>query len=293
MVIFEATGREYKGNLHMHTTMSDGQLDPMQAVMAYESRGYDFLAVTDHRMITRIPEYRGRLLLLTGIELDEEPTEREVLHFLGIGVHEGLTEGIRPGMKAREYIDAILRNGGVPFLAHPHWSMNRPDTIKGLEGLAGVEIYNSVSRPPYNADRADSTHILDLLASDGLLHPTIAADDSHFYGEELARSFTLLQADRLEREDVVGALRRGRFYASQGPRFERVELDGDIVRVICSPVSAVVFHSDLAWNDDRATAGSGVTQAEYRLDRGRGESFIRIVLIGGDGKRAWLNPFRV
>ncbi len=293
MIIFQATGREYKGNLHMHTTMSDGQMTPMQAASVYEDRGYDFLAVTDHRMITRMPEYRGRMLLLPGIELDDEPTEREVLHFLGIGVQEGLTEGIRPGMKAQEYIDAILRNGGVPFLAHPHWSMNRPDTIKDLEGLAGAEIYNSVSRPPYNPDRADSTHILDLLSSDGLLYPTIAADDSHFYGEELARSFILLQADRLEREAIVDALRRGCFYASQGPRFVRVELDGNIVRVNCSPVSAVVFHSDLAWNDGRATAGSNVTQAEYRLDRSRGESFVRIVLIGGDGKRAWLNPFRV
>ncbi len=293
MVIFEATGREYKGNLHMHTSMSDGQMSPMQAVKAYEDRGYDFLAITDHRRITRLPEYRGRMLLLPGIELDDEPTEREVIHLLGIGVEESLAEAVRPGMRAQEYIRAILSAGGIPFLAHPHWSMNRLSTIKSLDGLAGVEIFNSVSRPPYNADRADSTHILDLLASDGLLYPTISTDDCHFYGEELARSFIFLQADRLEREDAVNALRQGRFYASQGPRFERVELEGETVRVACSPVNAVVFHSDLAWNDGRAAAGSGITQAEYRLDRARGESFVRVVLIDSKGKRAWLNPFRV
>ncbi len=293
MVIFEATGREYKGNLHMHTSMSDGLLTPMQAVQAYEARGYDFLAITDHRRITRLPEYEGRLLLLSGIELDEEPTEREVIHLLGIGVGESLMEAVRPGMKAQEYIQAILTAGGVPFLAHPHWSMNRLMTVKGLHGLAGAEIFNSVSRPPYNADRADSTHILDLLASDGLLYPTIATDDCHYYGEELARSFIILQADSLRRENVVDALRQGCFYASQGPRFERVELDGETVKVTCSPVDTVVFHSDLAWNVDRASAGSGITQAEYRVDRARGESFVRVVLIDSKGKRAWLNPFRV
>ena len=293
MVIFEATGREYKGNLHMHTTLSDGMKSPMDAVLAYEAASYDFLGITDHRRMTFLPEYRGRMLLLPGIEMDEEPTEREVIHLLGIGMDERLMAGIKPGMKSQDTIDKIRGAGGLPFLAHPHWSMNRLATVKGLQGLAGVEIFNSVSRPPYNADRADSTHILDLLASDGLLYPTIATDDCHYYGQEFARSFTLVQACSLGEKDVMDALRGGRFYASQGPRFLKVELDVETVRVACSPVDAVLFHSDLAWNNHRAVSGSGVTRAEYRLDRARGESFVRVILIDREGRRAWLNPFRV
>jgi hypothetical protein len=47
--------------------------------------------------------------------------------------------------------------------------------------------------------------------------------------------------------DVVGALRDGRFYASQGPRFEQLELTEDELIVTCSPVDTVIFYSSLVW----------------------------------------------
>jgi predicted metal-dependent phosphoesterase TrpH len=37
-----------RGNLHAHTTFSDGVKEPAQLVAAYEALGYDFLAITDH-----------------------------------------------------------------------------------------------------------------------------------------------------------------------------------------------------------------------------------------------------
>ena len=47
--IFENRGNWYKGNLHMHTTRSDGHRDPAEAVEIYRRNGYDFIALTDHR----------------------------------------------------------------------------------------------------------------------------------------------------------------------------------------------------------------------------------------------------
>ena len=38
----------YRGNLHMHTQVSDGDLPFEEAVALYRKAGYDFLAVTDH-----------------------------------------------------------------------------------------------------------------------------------------------------------------------------------------------------------------------------------------------------
>ena len=43
-------GKFYKANLHSHTTISDGRLTPEQDKEAYKSRGYEILAITDHRI---------------------------------------------------------------------------------------------------------------------------------------------------------------------------------------------------------------------------------------------------
>lgn len=293
MVIYQSNGNEYKGNLHMHTTFSDGRLAPLEALKAYEDAGFDFVAITDHRHVTRVPDYQGKMLLLNGIELDEEPSQAEVIHLLGIGFDADFEQHAPFEYTSQQGIDLISRHGGLCFLAHPHWSMNRLHTIRPLTGLSGVEIYNSGSKPPYDAFRADSTHFLDLMAQDGFLYLTIACDDSHAYECELFDGFTLVQADSLTQDGILSALKAGRFYASQGPRFERVVYEEGVARVECSRVSRIAFHSNLAWANERAYVGQGLTNARHTVDARRGESFIRVVIEDEQGRKAWLNPFAV
>ncbi|MCC6792855.1 MAG: hypothetical protein IT336_14285, partial [Thermomicrobiales bacterium] len=45
---FDKPGRFWKGNLHTHSTRSDGKLTPAEVIAAYQARGYDFLALADH-----------------------------------------------------------------------------------------------------------------------------------------------------------------------------------------------------------------------------------------------------
>src|SRR5437867_3143773 len=68
-----------RGNLHAHTTFSDGVRSPASLVEIYETLGYDFLAITDHFGHDNLvhPEYEetiaaleSRLLIFRGIELD-------------------------------------------------------------------------------------------------------------------------------------------------------------------------------------------------------------------------------
>ena len=42
----------YKGNLHTHTFWSDGDAPPEIAVAWYKARGYDFLALSDHNILS-------------------------------------------------------------------------------------------------------------------------------------------------------------------------------------------------------------------------------------------------
>ena len=47
---FENTGNKMlKGGLHCHTTRSDGQNEPGELLRDYANKGYDFVAITDHR----------------------------------------------------------------------------------------------------------------------------------------------------------------------------------------------------------------------------------------------------
>ena len=52
---FSAKGNWYKGNLHSHTTNSDGHLTPAESVRMFRDHGYSFLAITDH---DRYSDYR-------------------------------------------------------------------------------------------------------------------------------------------------------------------------------------------------------------------------------------------
>jgi len=86
-----------RGNLHAHTTFSDGVKDPAQLIAGYEALGYDFLAITDHEnwiddsYWRALSELSARLLLFHGVELNwprfdqhigRVVGDRETLHVL-------------------------------------------------------------------------------------------------------------------------------------------------------------------------------------------------------------------
>lgn len=48
ITIFPENGQFYKGNLHSHTTNSDGHLTPEEAVALFKSQGYHFLCLSEH-----------------------------------------------------------------------------------------------------------------------------------------------------------------------------------------------------------------------------------------------------
>ena len=62
----------FKGNIHCHTTMSDGDADPEVAVDWYQNHGYDFLVVSDHNHLTLL-DYQAtenlNMILIPGEEV--------------------------------------------------------------------------------------------------------------------------------------------------------------------------------------------------------------------------------
>lgn len=200
--VFENRGNWYKGNLHMHTTRSDGHLDPKNAVDVYRKNGYDFIALTDHRRpsVTIEPGERrnpdgwedaerktpeapfsaseneddivdaGKMLILSGVEWDTGGANTKAFgdvltyHILGIGMtsNQGIPYRSTPHPAPQEIVDAIRADGGIAILAHPAWSVMDPKGILNLNGITAAEIYNSVSDLPFNGQRADSSAWFDI-----------------------------------------------------------------------------------------------------------------------------------
>jgi hypothetical protein len=86
-----------KGQLHTHTTFSDGTLTPQQLADVYTGLGFDFIAITDHDHLLKpsymdmIQKIKSSLTIFNGIELTVHCSkgyvhvnriegEREVLH---------------------------------------------------------------------------------------------------------------------------------------------------------------------------------------------------------------------
>ncbi len=289
MKLIDASKRYYKGNTHAHTTCSDG-LQTREAVMRmYRDLDYDFLVFSDHWTPGATEEFEG-MLVLTGAEYDFD-FGNQVLHVVGVFPNEAAAQGFHRGMRHEKVIEGINRAGGAAIAAHPAWSLNTPEFLENLRGICATEVYNSFSGTPWNAPRADSSAVLDLVAAGGCCIPQLAADDSHFYQGEQGRSYTMLQADELSPEGVIAALKRGSFYAGQGPRFLDVELTDRELIVRSSPVNRCTFMSNRAWVAGRCRMGDGMVESVYELQPG--ETFIRCEVEDVWGRRAWLSPVKL
>lgn len=292
IMICDASGATwYKGNLHTHTTRSDGRCTPEEMLAQYRRNGYDFLAMTDHWKPSENETAPNGMQLLAGCEYDfgSEVVEG-VFHVVGIGMtaEPQVTRG--HGTQAvQAAIDAIHRAGGLAILAHPAWSMNTEAQIRALRGLDGVEIYNTTSGTPWNC-RPYSGEVIDQLAARDYFVPCMAADDAHHYNGDACKSYLMVRASECTPGAICAALRRGDFYATQGPHFTWT-LEGNTLTIHASPVAQVVFYDNLCWNGSRVTRGNGLTEIHYTVPAR--ERFFRLELTDADGRTAWSSAIPV
>lgn len=174
-----------RGNLHAHTTFSDGIRSPEALIAEYESRGYDFLAITDH--VDRIPtgywealkRLSSSLLLFHGIELNYEPLDqhvgkvcgdRETLHVLNHPARYQLTVD-----ETVERIARISRSG---------WPID------------AVEVTDTGRYQPF-------------YDSDAIPVVKIATDDAH-RSPHFGRAWIEVDSPR-DRDAIIRAVRAGNF----------------------------------------------------------------------------------
>ena len=283
---FDESLNWFKGNMHTHTTLSDGVHTPDEVIEIYRAKGYDFLALTDHRRLSMPETVRG-MLMTGGVEFDYM-LDNECIHIVGVGLRSAPElDPPMAGQSAQQAIDAINAHGGFAILAHPSWSMNTLAVTLPLSGLGAMEIFNSTSDAPWNPARGDASQFVDLTYTRGKYTPLVASDDTHSYTGEHTRSFTWVNAKELTLDSILEAMRAGRMFASQGPRFTQIEYADGVLRVDCEPVERAIVYSNLPWAAHRVFTG-GLTHFEYTP--ARGERYLRVRLDDADGNMAWSQP---
>jgi hypothetical protein len=291
---FGKPGRFYRGNLHTHSTRSDGRLSPEAVCQFYKDMGYDFLAITDHFMesyrypITDTTPYRTpTFTTLLGAELHAGLTSvGEVWHILAIGLPPdfapNLPDETGPAIAAR-----ALSAGAFVACAHPAWyALSEQDVIE-LGGIHAIETINAVS-DDYN-DRIDSWYMIDAMLAQGRHYTAIATDDAHFHDRhsDRVRGWVWVKAEALTPEAILDSLKKGWFYSSTGPQIHDLRIDSSTVKIRCSPVSSIF----VTGKGSRAVYkhGKGMIDAELSIASLK-SPYCRVTVRDQHGGRAWTNP---
>jgi hypothetical protein len=288
---FDLSGDWLRGNLHLHTTVSDGELEPQQAVDGYAAQGYDFLAITDHDRVVDVDELDDRgMTLLPGVEIAPPGGALgQTIHCVGIGPSEVPEK--REEDTAQDAIGRLNEICEATFIAHPSWSSLTFEDILPIEGIIGVEVYNHTCHQGVGRGKSE-VQWNDLLAR-GKRFFGLGVDDAHFHYDDLYGGWIMLRAREPSREAIYEALRAGHFYASQGPTIENVEFDGDTVHVECSPVMecfAICPLPGKGWTNWREEARRDL-HSEFEMEMKPGNDPVRICVVDQQGRRAWTNPF--
>ena len=298
---FTAQGRFWRGNLHGHSTRSDGVLDVAEVCRRYKAEGYDFIAVTDHMVglysypITDTTPYRdAEFTTLLGAELHAGMMENgELWHLLAVGLPADFVPADAPDFaphpgceSAADLAERAADAGAFVAIVHPQWSGLTLNDARTIRAAHAVEIYNHGCAT--GCDRADGAAIADLLLSEGRDLTLIATDDSHFSEPDHFGAWVMVKAPDNSPAALLDALKAGAFYASQGPELRDIRLYDDRIEVECSASVAVIVQG--AGSAARAVHGHSMTKATLTLERFETSNWLRVTLIDAAGKRAWSNP---
>lgn len=287
MKVFDQSLPFYKGNLHAHTTRSDGKLTPEECIQRFKDHGYDFLAITDHRK--PFGGYQDhQILVVPAAEYDVNYLSggpERCFHITGVGLTHDFDQTL---MTPQQIVDAIKKQGAFCTLCHPIWSMNTLQDLMTLDGYDAIEIFNTVSE--VYSGRGYSGQYIDLLASRGIYKLITAVDDCHFYAGDAFKGRIMVQAEDRTWDSIHKALMEKRFYATTGPSIYQIERDGDHVAVDLSPVDHVRFMTNSLYDHERlayAPEGGTITHAEYTM---KGcDRFVRIEGWDKNGGICWSN----
>lgn len=206
--------RPYKGDLHIHTCLSDGNESPEMTAAQYRKYGFDFISVTDHftmapslELIEKLKDVPTRITAFPGEEI--HPIVGAQFHVVNIGAHESVNEIVQKNPeKVRREVEDIAAGinlpsatdraeiawytwiyekiralGGICIYPHPFWTPRDAYSVRSkisgyiLENKL-CDVFEVLGGTDKRHNREQVALYIDML-SKGVDLPIVASSDSH------------------------------------------------------------------------------------------------------------------
>ncbi|MEO1140006.1 MAG: CehA/McbA family metallohydrolase [Pseudomonadota bacterium] len=299
---FERPGRFWRGNLHTHSTLSDGCLTPQEVCRRYNSEGYDFISLTDHfigqygyPIADTKPFHSNGFTTIPGAELHSGAMQNgELWHILAVGLPEDFEPPHAPDFlpvedqeSGAELAARARAAGAYVAIAHPEWSGLTTEDARTINAAHAVEVYNHGCA--VGCDRPHGFYTLDQLLTEGRKLDLCATDDAHFTEPDHFGGWVMIKAQENDPDALLEALKDGAYYASTGPEIRAVHWEDRQVVVESSAVSTVIVQGRGA--AAVAQHGSSMTRTSVPLTRFAASPWLRVTVVDAAGRRAWCNPY--
>ncbi|PRO64955.1 DNA polymerase/3'-5' exonuclease PolX [Alkalicoccus urumqiensis] len=221
---------DIRGDLHMHTTWSDGAQSLEEMVDRCLEKGYSMMAITDHSKYLRVAngldeeklkrqheeirrlEKEKEIRIFTGTEMDILPDATldfsddilETVDFVIASIHSSFQQDEEQIMKR---LEAACRNPHVDMIAHPTGRIlgKREGYKVNIDRLLDLAVEtNTILELNANPNRLDlSADILEKARKKGVL--TAINTDAHRFSmlEDMAAGVKTARRAGLDRENVI------------------------------------------------------------------------------------------
>ena len=299
--MFSTAGKFFRGNLHTHSTRSDGALEPEEVCKRYKAEGYDFISLTDHfvglydyPVVDTSPFRDSQFTTVLGAELHSGTMENgEIWHILAAGLPSDFTPSNSPDFQALENQETgpelakrARDAGAFVAIAHPHWSAMAMNDARSIEAAHAVEVYNHGCG--IECDRGEGLHLADMLLNEGKKLNFCATDDAHFKSPDHFGGWVMVKAEENDPEALLAALKVGSHYSSTGPDFTHIHWEENQVVIESSAICVASLQGK--GTRTHQVFGDSMTRAIIPYGQLTPSPWLRVTIIDRAGKRAWSNP---
>jgi len=304
----QARLRWYKGNTHTHTLNSDGDSHPDDVAKWYKQRGFAFLVLTDHNVLTSVEALNAlhgldeRFLVIRGEEVTDRFGDKPI-HINALGpsrliLPQGGTSVV--DVLQRD-VRAIREADAVPHLNHPNfgWAVTA-DELAQVEQLRLFEVFNG--HPQVNniggGGVAGLEEAWDAILTSGKLIYGLATDDAHHFkrpedptASRPGQGWIVVRADTLTPRAILDAIERGDFYSSTGVELRDLRVSASEVTLDIRATTFSKYRVRFTGRGGRLLSEVTTNPATYRITGSEG--YVRATVLESNGAKAWTQPVRV